>query len=61
MKASLKKALADSFLACLLASVSFGLIGPITLYISNQSEFAFYLTENLPALNKAIKSRSSAS
>ena len=50
MNTSLKKALTDSSLACLLASVSFGLVGPVSLYISNQSEFTFYLTDILPAL-----------
>ena len=47
---NLKKAFSDCFLTCLFTSVSFFLIGPVNLYISNASEFAFYLTDILAVL-----------
>lgn len=50
MKNQIKRAFADSFIQCLLTSLSFGLLGPVSLYISNQSEFSFYLTDILLAL-----------
>lgn len=50
MMKNLKKAFSDCFLTCLFTSVSFFLIGPVNLYISNASEFAFYLTDILAVL-----------
>ena len=50
MKKYLKKAFSDSFLICLFTSSSFFLIGPITLFVNNYSEFTFTLLDIFPAL-----------
>ena len=50
MKVYLNKAFSDCFLPCLFTSLSFFLIGPISLYISNADEFSFYISDILPLL-----------
>ena len=50
MKVYFKKAFSDCFLPCLFTSLSFFLIGPISLYISNADEFSFYISDILPLL-----------
>lgn len=46
----MKKTFRQCYLQCLLTALTFGLIGPVTLYISNQSEFAFHLSDILPLM-----------
>ena len=50
MKANVKKAFSDCFIICLFTSLSFFLIGPVSLYISNADEFAFFISDILPLL-----------
>jgi hypothetical protein len=50
MMKNIKKAFQDCFLTCLFTALSFFLIGPVNLYVSNAGEFAFYLTDILPLL-----------
>lgn len=50
MKPNYKKRFLNCLPICLFTSVSFFLLGPVTLYIGNQSEFSFALTDILPYL-----------
>ena len=50
LKPHLKRVGRESLLPCLFTSLSFFLIGPITLYVGNASEFSFYLSDILPLL-----------
>lgn len=49
-KSYLKKAISDSIFQCLFTSISFFLIGPVNLFVSNSDEFGFFLTDILPML-----------